>query len=149
MTRFASAPWPLKAAYVGVLGVGAATLLTALALGVALAGLKRLSPHLDAAAVPAWFWYFRADPQVRRWLGIGLGLAMVSCLALVLGIARNLRPRCSAQRAGPARANWPGPDCGQNRASCWAGRPAVPWCSAGRSMCCFMRRPAPARASAW
>ena len=92
MSRFASAPWPLKAAYVAVLGAGAATLLGTLALGIALAGLKRLSPHLDAAAIPAWFWYFRADPQVRRWLGIGLGLAMVGCLALVLGIARNLRP---------------------------------------------------------
>lgn len=92
MTRFASAPWPLKAAYVGVLTAGAAALLLGLAVIVALAGLKHLSPHIDLASVPDWLWYFRGDPQVQRWLGIGLGLAMVSCLVLVLGVARNLRP---------------------------------------------------------
>ena len=92
MTRFASAPWPLKAAYVGALVAGAAALLLGLAMVVALAGLKRLSAHIEPAAIAGWFWYFRGDPQVQRWLGIGLGLAMVSCLALVLGVARNLRP---------------------------------------------------------
>lgn len=92
MSRFASAPWPLKAAYAGVLAAAALGVLTVLVLGIALAGLKRMSSHLDAAAVPAWFWYFRHDPQVRRWLGIGLGTAMVGCLALVVGVARNLRP---------------------------------------------------------
>src|SRR5438309_534516 len=66
MSRFASAPWPLKAAYAGVLAAAALGILAVLALGIALAGLKRLSSHLDAAAVPAWFWYFRHDPQVLR-----------------------------------------------------------------------------------
>ena len=42
MTRFASAPWPLKAAYVGVLVTGATAILLGLAAIVALAGLKRL-----------------------------------------------------------------------------------------------------------
>ncbi|HEX5264393.1 MAG TPA: type IV secretory system conjugative DNA transfer family protein [Phenylobacterium sp.] len=93
MTRFASAPWPLKAAYVGVLGAGAATVFTALALGIALAGLKRLSPHLDAAAAPAWFWYFRADPQVRRWLGAGALVALAIAGMLGIGIARKMRPQ--------------------------------------------------------
>ena len=92
MSRFASAPWPLKAAYVGVLGAGAATLLGALAFGIALAGLKRLTPQLNAAAVPGWFWYFRADPQVRRWLGVGLFVALAIASVIVIGIARNLRP---------------------------------------------------------
>jgi type IV secretion system protein VirD4 len=92
MNRFASAPWPLKAAYAGLLAASALGLLAVVVLGIALAGLKRLSGHLDAAAVPAWFWYFRHDPQVRRWLGIGLGAAMVGCLALVIGVARTLRP---------------------------------------------------------
>ena len=92
MTRFANAPWPLRAAYVGVLGAGAAALLSGLALAVALAGLKRLSPHLDAAAVPAWFWYFRADPQVRRWLSVGVLTALAIAGVIGLGVARNLRP---------------------------------------------------------
>ena len=39
MSRFASAPWPLKAAYAGGLALAASALLAALALAVALAGL--------------------------------------------------------------------------------------------------------------
>jgi type IV secretion system protein VirD4 len=92
MTRFASAPWPLKAAYVGVLASGAAALLLGLATVVALAGLKRLSAHLDIAAIPAWFWYFRGDPTVRRWLAAG-ALTALSGLALAgLALLRGLRP---------------------------------------------------------
>jgi type IV secretion system protein VirD4 len=92
MTRFASAPWPLKAAYVGVLASGAAALLLGLATVVTLAGLKRLSAHLDIAAIPAWFWYFRGDPTVRRWLAAG-ALTALSGLALAgLALLRGLRP---------------------------------------------------------
>ena len=72
MTRFARAPWPLKAAYLGTLAAASVALLGGLAVVIALAGLKRLSPDIDLAQVPAWFWYFRDDPQVRRWLGVGL-----------------------------------------------------------------------------
>jgi len=92
MSRFASAPWPLKAAYAGAIGAAGLGLLTAVTLGVALAGLKRLSPHLDAAAVPAWFWYFRRDPHVRRWLGVGLITALVAALTVAMGLVRSLRP---------------------------------------------------------
>jgi len=92
MSRFASAPWPLKAAYVGGLGATAAAALTALAAGVALLGLRRLSPHLDLAQVPAWFWYFRADPQVRRWLAVGALCGLGAAAALAVGIAHRLRP---------------------------------------------------------
>lgn len=92
MTRFASAPWPLKAACVVALAATGATLLLGLAAVIALAGLKRLSADIDPAAVPGWFWYFRADPEVRRWLGVGLlssgGLAAV----MALGLLRGLRP---------------------------------------------------------
>ncbi|MCC7266878.1 MAG: type IV secretory system conjugative DNA transfer family protein [Caulobacteraceae bacterium] len=92
MTRFASAPWPLKAAYVTALVAGASTLLLGLAAVVALAGLKRLSIDIDPAAIPAWFWYFRGDPEVRRWLAVG-GLSALGAAALAaVGIARSLRP---------------------------------------------------------
>jgi hypothetical protein len=74
MSRFASAPWPVKAAYVGVLAAGAGTLVLTVAVAVALAGLKRLSAHIDPAAVPAWFLLSRG-PTVRRWLGVGLLVA--------------------------------------------------------------------------
>ena len=56
MTRFASAPWPLKAAYVGTLAAAGVALLAGLTAVIALAGLKRLSPDIDVAQVPAWFW---------------------------------------------------------------------------------------------
>jgi type IV secretion system protein VirD4 len=92
MSRFASAPWPLKAAHVGLIAAAALGALTALALAIALAGLKRLSAHLDFAAVPAWFWYFRHDPQVRRWLTIGTITAGTLGLAAAMAIVRGLRP---------------------------------------------------------
>ncbi len=92
MSRFASAPWPVKAAYVGVLAAGAGALVFTVAVVVALAGLKRLSAHIDPAAVPAWFWYYRADPTVRRWLGVGLLVALGLAGALALGVVRSLRP---------------------------------------------------------
>jgi type IV secretion system protein VirD4 len=91
MSRFASAPWPLKAAYVGGLGVMAAAALTALAFGVALAGLHRLSARLEPAAVLRWFWYFRADPQVRRWLGTGVLTAGLAAAFAAAGVIRGLR----------------------------------------------------------
>jgi type IV secretion system protein VirD4 len=39
-----------------------------------------------------WFWYFRADPQVRRWVGIGLLTALLSALVAAIALARSLRP---------------------------------------------------------
>jgi type IV secretion system protein VirD4 len=92
MTRFASAPWPLKAAYVGILAAAAASLLLGVAAVVALAGLRRLSADIDPAAVPAWFWYFRDDPEVRLWAGVGLLSAIGAAALVAVGIARNLRP---------------------------------------------------------
>jgi len=92
MTRFASAPWPLKVAYVGLLASCATAALVGVAATIALAGLKHLSLHIDVAAVPGWFWYFRGDPQVRRWLGIGLLTSLGAAGTIAMGIVRGLRP---------------------------------------------------------
>jgi len=92
MTRFASAPWPLRATYVGALAAGAAGGLTTLAAVIALAGLRRLSAHLDPAAVPAWFWYFRGDPSVRRWMALGALAALAGAAMLGLALLNSLRP---------------------------------------------------------
>lgn len=92
MSRFASAPWPLKAAYVATLAGVALAGMTVLAGIVALAGLKRLTAHVDLAAAPAWFWYYRADPAVRRWLGVGALVALGMGGAIVLAIVRQFRP---------------------------------------------------------
>ena len=92
MTRFASAPWPLKAAYVGAVATAGATLVLGLAAVITLAGLKRLSADIDPAAVPAWFLYYRHDPEVRRWLGIGLLSSFGLAAVIVIGTLRNRRP---------------------------------------------------------
>ncbi len=91
MSRLASAPWPLKAAYAGLLASTAAAALMGLALLIALAGLRRFSGHLDPAGVLAWFWYFRADPDVRRWLAVGSIGAAVAAGLVCVGIARSFR----------------------------------------------------------
>lgn len=91
MSRFAHAPWPLKAA----LGAGAAAAVLALLAGltgvIALSGLRRLSADLDWAAVPAWFWYFRHDPEVQRWLKVGVLGAGGAALVLGFAIASQVR----------------------------------------------------------
>ncbi len=92
MSRFASAPWPLKATYVGLLAAGGVAVLAALSALVALAGLRRLSPHLDPSAIPAWFWYFRADPQVRRWLVAGGLTSLLVGAAVSAAVLQSLRP---------------------------------------------------------
>lgn len=92
MNRFASAPWPLRAACVAGLALGVGGLLVAIAASVALAGLHRLSPHLDPAAVPAWFWYFRGDPLVRRWLQVGLLTAVAVLILGAMALAQALHP---------------------------------------------------------
>lgn len=83
MSPTRAAPWPLKAAVVGLSAVTAATALATVALAVALAGLGRLSAETNLAAAPAWFWHFRADPEVARWLRIG-ALAAGGLLALLI-----------------------------------------------------------------
>jgi type IV secretion system protein VirD4 len=92
MSRFASAPWPLKAAYVGILGVTALLAVAAVASVVALAGLRRLSVHIDPAQVPAWFWYYRADPKVHRWVGVGLLVALGLAGGIGIAVSRSFRP---------------------------------------------------------
>ena len=91
MSRFASAPWPLRAANVGGLAAVAAAVTATIASLIALAGLRRLSPHLDPAAIPAWLWYFRDDPQVRRWLKIGALAAGGLLLVAGAGAAQAFR----------------------------------------------------------
>ncbi|MDI6625813.1 MAG: type IV secretory system conjugative DNA transfer family protein, partial [Brevundimonas sp.] len=71
MSRLASVSPAARAALVAL----ALAALLAIALSgtalVALAGLGRLEADIDLARVPGWFWYYRDDPLVRRWLRIG------------------------------------------------------------------------------
>ena len=92
MTRFASAPWPLKAAYVGSLGLLGMSALVAVALLVALAGLHQLSGRIRVEAILPWFWYFRHDPEVLRWLKVGAVAALVGGGITAIGVSRSLGP---------------------------------------------------------
>jgi len=104
MSRIASAPWPLRAALGGVLALVASALLAAVAATIALAGLRQLSGDLDPTAVPGWFWYFREDPEVRRWLKVGAlgsgGLALVVTIAVASQIRRPLHGAARWAREG-------------------------------------------------
>jgi len=91
MNRFASTPWPLRAALAGMGGLAALAALLVLAGTIALAGLGRLSGPVDPAAAPAWFWYFREDPEVRRWAKVGLLSSGGVGLVVALGVASQIR----------------------------------------------------------
>ena len=81
MTRFENAS---PAARLALALAGLACLAALGSIGavlIALAGLNRLSPDIDLTRVPAWLWYYRHDPDLQRWLGIG---SLIS--ALLVGI---------------------------------------------------------------
>ncbi len=92
MSRFANGPWAARALVGTTLALGALLAGAAITAGVALAGLGRLDADIDPAVVPAWFWYFRDDPQVRRWLTIGLLANAVPLLAAIAAVVRSQRP---------------------------------------------------------
>ncbi len=92
MSLSASASWPLKAAGYEALALAGSALLAAVALVVALAGLHRLSMHLEPAAVPAWIWYFRGDPKVQRWLQTGALAAVGVAVLIAILVAQALQP---------------------------------------------------------
>lgn len=91
MSRFASAAPSTRAALLIAVGVLALAVWMTLTLAIALTGLHRWNAHIDFARVPAWFWWFRADPQVSRWLKVGaLGSGFVILFA-GFGVAVNQR----------------------------------------------------------
>ena len=124
MNRFASAAWPLRAAYVAVLAAAGLAILATITLAVALAGLHRLTSHLDPLKAPAWFWYYRADPSVRRWLGVGaLASAALIALPVSAALSRLRRPLYEAPPAGPTKASSAAVACAPRRGCCWVVPP--------------------------
>jgi len=91
MTRFASAAPGTRAALVAVGLTAALALITTGALLIALIGLGRFSGEIDPVRVPAWFYYYRHDPEVRRWLGVGAGVMGLILLILMTAIALGMR----------------------------------------------------------
>nr|WP_314433979.1 type IV secretory system conjugative DNA transfer family protein [uncultured Brevundimonas sp.] len=91
-----------RAAILGVGAIALAALLLVIAVVIAVAGLGQLSGNLEPARVPGWLWYYRHDPELRRWLSIGLATA--GLIGLVLGVAVALNQR----RALHGAARWAG-----------------------------------------
>ncbi|KAK0331777.1 Type IV secretory pathway VirD4, partial [Friedmanniomyces endolithicus] len=74
---------------------------------VALVGLGRFSGDIDPVRVPAWFLYYRHDPEVRRWLGVGAGvmglILLILGTAIALGIRRPLHGAARWSTGGEQR----------------------------------------------
>ncbi|WP_426026063.1 type IV secretory system conjugative DNA transfer family protein [Brevundimonas sp. TSRC1-1] len=91
MTRFESAGPGARAAVIaavvlfllGVTAIGATA--------IALIGLGRFSGDIEPARIPAWFLYYRHDPEVRRWLAIGAASTSLFTLVLSAAVALNRR----------------------------------------------------------
>ncbi len=134
MSRFASAPWPLRAVYVGVLAAAAVAILATITVVVALAGLKRLSADIHPATLPTWFWYFRGDPLVRRWLGVGLASASGVAAVVAIAVLRSRRPPLHGAARWASEAELVQAGCGASRASCSAAKAGGTSFSAAPSM---------------
>ncbi len=99
MTRFASASPAARAAAVALGGLAALGLLAVLAALIALVGLGQFSGAVDPAKVPGWLWYYRQDPEVRRWLTIGASVsALVGGVLVAAVLLARRRPLHGAAR---------------------------------------------------
>lgn len=99
MTRFASASPGARAAAFAVGGLAAVALLAVLAALIALIGLGQFSGAIDPGRVPGWFWYYRQDPEVRRWLTVGVSVsALLSGVLVAAALLAGRRPLHGAAR---------------------------------------------------
>lgn len=71
---------------------------TAIALVVALAGLKQLRTGIDLTVLPSWLWYYRGDPALRSWLLRGYSVAGLIGAVGGLIVLRQRRPLHGAAR---------------------------------------------------
>ncbi|SNS95909.1 type IV secretion system protein VirD4 [Sphingomonas laterariae] len=71
---------------VGLSVAGGALLCCAIAVLVALFGLGQVGPNTDITALPAWLWYYRADPLLIEWLKRGAlaGAVVVGIVAIAI-----------------------------------------------------------------
>lgn len=91
MTPFASAAPATRGAALVLGGVVVLVFLLVIAALVALLGLGQFSGDIDPARVPGWFWHYRHDPLVRRWLLIGVSTTGLAGLVLAAAVALNRR----------------------------------------------------------
>ena len=100
MTRFASASPATRGALIATAGLAAAAVLGVLTVTIALIGLGRFSGDIDPTRVPGWLWYYRHDPELRRWLAVGLSCAgLVGGILIVAVLLHQRRPLHGAARS--------------------------------------------------
>jgi type IV secretion system protein VirD4 len=87
---------------IGLSVAGGTLLCCAIAVLVALFGLGQIGSHTDLTALPAWLWYYRADPLLILWLKRGALAGAVVVGLLAIGILR--RGHCTAPRGLRAKA---------------------------------------------
>jgi type IV secretion system protein VirD4 len=73
---------------VGLSVAGGALLCCAIAVLVALFGLGQIGPNTDITALPAWLWYYRADPLLINWLKRGVLAGSIVVGLIVIAILR-------------------------------------------------------------
>lgn len=73
---------------IGLSVAGGTLLCCAIAVLVALFGLGQIGSHTDLTALPAWLWYYRADPLLILWLKRGALAGAVVVGLLAIGILR-------------------------------------------------------------
>lgn len=59
---------------------------------IALIGLGEFSADIAPLKAPGWFWYYRGDPVVRRWLVTGLGLSVLAVGLPIAAVILSRRP---------------------------------------------------------
>lgn len=87
MTQFASASPGARRAMLAAGGLALLAVVAVCTVLIALAGLNRLSADLDLLRLPAWLWYYRHNPDLRRWLAIGGLINSLLAMAILLGLA--------------------------------------------------------------
>jgi type IV secretion system protein VirD4 len=92
MNPLANAPWPIRAAALLVVALAVLCAIATQVVIVALLGLGKFSSDVDLVKVPAWLWYYRADPLVARWTRAGLIIAAGLLLLIVGAVAKSFRP---------------------------------------------------------
>ena len=73
---------------IGLSVAGGTLLCCAIAVPVALFGMGQIGPNTDITALPAWLWYYRADPLLILWLKRGALAGAVVVGLLAIGILR-------------------------------------------------------------
>ena len=91
MTPFASATPAGKASIIAAVAFLLVVLWAMLTMVGTLAGIGRLGPDVDFAAVPGWLWTYRAHPQVQLWFKVA-GLAS-GAFILAIGVLAAFKVR--------------------------------------------------------